>query len=121
MRLRSKQPPREFWKLNGMLRSWHDLVAEVETGYDDVIEEYWNDLSVRDLLEELIAVVPEGSVRAWVTKEVEQTDLRYRAATDPRDKPIFGSGEMAWWWMRVPKVLKGELLADFENGLADER
>jgi len=30
-------------------------------------------------------------------------------------KPIFGSGEMPWWWSRVPTLLVGELRHDFER------
>jgi hypothetical protein len=52
-------------------------------------------------------------------REIEETDARFRAATHEVDNPIFGSGEMAWWWIRVPNVLVGELRRDFEGGLAD--
>jgi len=119
MRVRAKHPPRDFWTLNGMVRSWRAVVAKIEVGYDEIIEDYWNDVSVRDLLEELLAVIPEGSVRSWVMQEIEQTDGRFRAATHAVERPIFGSGVVAWWWMRVPNVLVGELRRDFEGGLAD--
>jgi hypothetical protein len=52
-------------------------------------------------------------------QEIEETDARFRAATHEVDKPIVGSGNAAWWWMRVPNVLVGELRRDFESGLAD--
>jgi hypothetical protein len=68
MRLRAKHPPRDFWTLNGMLGAWRQLVDKVDEGYEEIVEEYWNDLSMRDLLEKLLEVVPEGSVRSWVTK-----------------------------------------------------
>jgi hypothetical protein len=119
MRLRAHHPPRHFWTLSGMVEAWRELVAHIEEGYDDIIEEYSNDLSVRDLLDELLAVIPEGSVRSWVTKEIEQADQRYRDATREVDKPIFGSGEMAWWWKRVPIVLVGELRRDLEGTTRD--
>lgn len=119
MRLRAHHPPRRFWTLSGMVEAWHQLVAQIEEGYHDIIEEYWNDLSVRDLLDELLAVIPEGSVRSWVTQEIEQADQRYRDATREVDKPIFGSGEMAWWWRRVPNVLVGELRDDLGRTLRD--
>jgi hypothetical protein len=115
MRLRAKHPPRDFWTLNGMLGSWRQLVDKIDEGYDDIIEEYWNDLSVRELLEELLEVVAEGSVRSWVTKEIAETDDRYIDATREVQKPIFGSGDMPWWWWRVPKKLTGELRHDLET------
>jgi hypothetical protein len=118
MRTRAKHPPRDFWTLNGMVQAWSHVVARIENGYDEIIEEYWNDVSVRDLLEELLAVIPEGSVRSWVTEEIQETDARFRKATHSVEKPIFGSGAVAWWWMRAPNVLVGELRRDFERGLA---
>jgi hypothetical protein len=43
-----------------MVEAWSELVGQSEEGDDDIIEECWNDLSVRDLLEELL---PKCSVR----------------------------------------------------------
>jgi hypothetical protein len=54
-----------------------------------------------------------------VTKEIDNADQRYRDATREVDKPISGSGEMAWWWRRVPNVLVGELRDDLEGTLGD--
>jgi hypothetical protein len=38
-----------------LLRRWASFVRQVETGYDDTIYDYTNDLSVRDLLEEKLS------------------------------------------------------------------
>ncbi|HYZ79082.1 MAG TPA: hypothetical protein VE596_17080 [Gaiellaceae bacterium] len=115
MRARAKQPaPRT---LTGLIGGWREVIDQIEDGYEDNVYEYWNDVSVRDLLDEVLAVVPEGSVRAWVTKEVEELDYRYRRATDEIDRPIFGSGDSRWWWLRVPNVLVGELRDDLEQEL----
>jgi len=115
MREQAKHPPRRFWTLNGMIETWRELVAQIEEGYDDIIEEYFNDLSVRDLLDELLQVIPDGNVRSWVTKEIETTDQRYREATREVDAPICGHGKgwESWWWWRAPNKLVGELRNSF--------
>jgi hypothetical protein len=115
MRARARQPaPRT---LMGLIGRWREVVEQIEEGYEDNVYEYWNDVAMRDLLEELLAVVPAGSVRSWVTDEVCEIDIRYRRGTREVDKPIFGSGERPWWWWRVPNVLVGELREDLEQEL----
>jgi hypothetical protein len=115
MRLRAKHS--EPWTLTGLIGAWRELVGQIERGYDDNVYEYRNDLSVRDLLAELIDEIPAGSVRSWVTSEVEEIDASYRTATREVDEPIFGSDDEPWWWRRVPKTLVGELRLDLADDL----
>jgi hypothetical protein len=112
MRVRAGHGPSARWTVSGMVENWKELVDQVERGYDEMIYEYTNDLSVRGLLEELIDALPPGSVRSWVTQEVEATDARYRAATREVNEPIHGGGSAPWWYWGVPKVLVGELRGD---------
>lgn len=39
---------RKAFTLNEMMAAWRSLVREVELGYDQMVEEYTNDLSCRD-------------------------------------------------------------------------
>ncbi len=41
-----------------MIGAWRTLVDPTETGYDRIAEEYWNDVSVRALLDELLRSLP---------------------------------------------------------------
>jgi hypothetical protein len=92
------------WTLNAAIVAWRELVGQVEEGYDDVLE-YANDLAVRDRLEAVLAVLPEGAVRSWVAREVEEIDGRFRDATREADA---GDADEPWWRRRVPKLLVGE-------------
>lgn len=117
MRERARHPPGAGWTVSGMVESWKGLVDEIERGYDEMIYEYTNDLSVRELLQELIDALPAGSVRSWVTREVEATDARYREATREVQEPIHGGRDAEWWYWRVPNVLTGELRDDLEDAV----
>jgi hypothetical protein len=104
------------WTLNGAIGAWRELVAQVEQGYDDVVEEYADDLAVRDRLQAVLAVLPQGAVRTWVAREIEDIDGRFRAAT--RESDVGGADE-PWWRRRVPKVLVGQPASDLEAVRAD--
>jgi hypothetical protein len=119
MRQRAMDPPGRLCTLNGMVDAWRELVAQIEDGYDESIDEYTNDLSVRQLLDELLDVLPAGTVRTWVTKEVTESDERYLRATHAVAEPIFGANEVPWLWRRVPTVLSGELRRDVEAVLGE--
>lgn len=70
--LRQSGYPEHIWKSGseGLIRRWHEFVAEVEQGYcpDCLIDEYWNDLDTR----ELIHAIGKDS-------NVADADTRFRA------------------------------------------
>ncbi|NPA06271.1 MAG: hypothetical protein GXO54_02580 [Chloroflexi bacterium] len=97
--------------LNRLLQQWRALVTQVEQGYQDSIYEYTNDLSARDLLEEILQEVPP-SLREQVASWLRPWDARFDRATEKLDRPILANLEpaaAAWWWFRVPKKLGKEL------------
>jgi hypothetical protein len=100
-------------RVRHLLKSWASFVRKVETGYDDTIYDYANDLSARDSLEEALAPLPspEGEpLRA----ELRGWDQRFEAATRPSIRPLApGVTERERsWWFRVPLRPIGELEAD---------
>jgi hypothetical protein len=66
--------------LDYLLKGWQKFVVKVEKGYDDSIYDYTNDLSGRDLLEELALQVP-GSVVSKLMEVIQPWDARFVAAT----------------------------------------
>ena len=92
-------------------------MAQVERGYEGSIYEYTNDLSTRDLLEEILLQVARslhdrlsGVVRPW--------NERFHAATRKSTRPLAPgvAKDAPAWWFRVPKHLSTEL----ENDLRSE-
>lgn len=92
--------------LVGLSRRWSEFAIAVEAGYVGYWEEYLNELTVRDLLNDACAAVPADDVAA-VSALFEQGDAVYWRATEADE-----TGEMermwrvadddGWWWRRFP-------------------
>ncbi len=110
---RAKQP----LQLNELLEKWKRFVFEVEHGYKDSIYEYTNDLSVRDLLQE-ISLSVEANLRTRLLSVIEPWDQSFYAATREAKSPLrpnIPGKELPTWWLRVPKELGDELKEDFRS------
>ncbi|HKO57448.1 MAG TPA: hypothetical protein VJ276_16360 [Thermoanaerobaculia bacterium] len=96
-----------------LIAEWARFVQEVEVGYACSIYGYTNDLSTRDLLDELIERGP-SSLAVEIERELEPWDDRYRVATRPSKRPLLPGPDVADKprWHRMPRNLHGELLAD---------
>ena len=84
-----------------MLTAWREQADEIGRGYRLTIYNYTNDLSVRNLLVEVLAVIPEGEVHNRVEREIEDADLRDIAVTNPVSRQIDGGPDAPWWFFRV--------------------
>ena len=89
-----------------LLEDWFRVVNAVVQGYSSTIYEYQNDLDGRQILQELIIVLPRhyglklnSILRTW--------DDRFRHATKETDKQHCtpSAEELGWWCYRVPKIL----------------
>ena len=99
--------------LEYLLQRWQDFVVQIERGYEDSIYEYTNDLSMRDLWEDLLRGVPQG-LRQELSEWIRPWDERFYKATRGAERAILpGAREpLHWWWFRVPKRIGEELGAD---------
>ena len=95
-----------------MIAAWRELSNEIEAGYELTIYDYTNDLSVRNLLEEVLAALPNGEVKAWVQSEIQAGDASYREVTHQVAKQIQGGADAPWWFFRVPNRIVGERTED---------
>lgn len=104
---RAKQP----LSLEQLLYRWSHFVLQVERGYDYSIYDYINDLSVRDLLEEILVQVP-SSLREKLAQQIRTWDERFYKATQETEKPLVHADGLSSWWFRVPKLPGDELRSD---------
>lgn len=97
-----------------LLDRWTKIVAEVETGYRGLFDEYLNDMDAREILDELATYASDGEW-AEVEARLPSLDDRFRAATRPVDLCIRGERNAAkhgyrpdpdWWYFRVPTNLE---------------
>lgn len=102
--------------LDYLVEGWQTFVVEVEKGYNASIYDYTNDLSGRDLLQELASQVP-GSVVSKLMEVIQPWDTRFVAATREIQYPLRGSktATSRFWLMRVPIILREELEGDLRS------
>jgi AcrR family transcriptional regulator len=100
-------------ELEHYLRHWVELITEIEEGgYKLNLDDYSNDIFVRETIEDVIECAPE-TLRQKLIESLRPWDERFRAATFVTEK--FKSPFEGEWWYRLPKKAKGELADDFRK------
>jgi hypothetical protein len=93
-----------------LLDRWVKIVAEVETGYRGLFDEYLNDMDARKIIDELATYASDDEWEA-VDAALPSLDARFLAASRPVDVCIWGERNVAkhgyrpdrdWWYYRVP-------------------
>ncbi|HLJ69390.1 MAG TPA: hypothetical protein VKX16_18705 [Chloroflexota bacterium] len=115
--------------LGYLLENWGSFVREVETGYDDGIHEYLNDLSVRQILERVLRALPSDS-RDDLVALLRPFGEAFIAATvsidrhlgtgvvnpdnppSPQDRPDLA---VEWFYTRIPRNPSEELVSDLKD------
>jgi hypothetical protein len=108
---------RQSIRLDDLLNKWGDFVSKVEQGYDDSIYEYTNDLSIRDLIEEIMGQLPQ-TIKAKLLPLISKADERYFSSTRQVERPLGGNWQKEQtpsWWLRIPINLKEELKRDLRS------
>lgn len=107
---------RKAFTVSEMVDKWSWLVAKIEKGYSDLVDEYTNDLYCRNWLHEAWVLLPDYVLETW-TPQLKQLDDRFRGATVFDDGQAlshfhhiqqFDADDM-WWWRRYPQLLTGDL------------
>lgn len=103
---------RKSFSLNEMTSAWRALVAEIEAGYDQLVDEYTNDLACRDWLA-LAWPMFTDNVRSLRQGELDALDARFTMATiedtDGRLARFYRiETKDGWWWRRLPRSRGGE-------------
>jgi hypothetical protein len=97
-----------------LLDRWTKIVAEIETGYRGLFDEYLDDMDARRIIDELAT---HASEEEWAEVEamLPSLDARFHAVTRPVEVCIWGEHNAAkhgyradrdWWYFRVPSNLE---------------
>jgi hypothetical protein len=94
----------------GLITRWRTFVAQVEKGYPLGLEDYRNDLDIRNLI-----------AFTGIEREVSSEDIRFRKLLMHTRKAVWASDTpRAFWVCGYPKNAGGELLKDLRReGLAE--
>lgn len=109
--------------LEGLIGAWEKAVESVERGYELGLDDYLNDLDVRQLIAETLAI--DGLENAQEYHErVRQVDERMRSRVRLTGDCLWGnaaatrhgwSADKNWWYFSVPKTAGPELLIDLNS------
>ena len=101
--------------LDGLVGAWERVVATVEGGYPLGIDDYLNDLDIRQIIEVVVSTMPTSD--GPLIDRLRAADARMRAATVPAPRCVWGdpaaslSDRRNWWYFVIPPN-PGEELAD---------
>jgi hypothetical protein len=91
--------------LEWLIGEWDKFARAVEAGYRGYGEEYLNDLTARDLLDEVMRGLSSADA-AVIEQAIKGADDTYLRATLPDDgrwlSANFRIGN-GWWWRRSPQ------------------
>ena len=97
--------------LSGLLEHWAKIVTGTERGHDQSLDEWLNDMDLRDILAGALAAA-EPRERRGAASRLDEADERFHAVTEP--SPCLWGEEIAknnswrpewqWWYFRRPSV-----------------
>lgn len=106
--------------LEGAVARWESIARSVD-GYDFSLDDWLNDMDLRDIIAGAIRVADE-ELRHSVSHRLEQADDRFRNATVVTG-PVWGSkvatshshdSDRTWWYFRIPRKAGETLKADLK-------
>ena len=102
--------------LRQFLERWERFVQSVEVGYEGSLDDYIQNLEIRDSLNTLLRRLP-AEERQEIASLLSKWDERLRFTTRPTSFPLAPRGEEvdSFWWSRVPLQLTGQLLENLRK------
>ena len=85
-----------------LIAAWAEIIERCEAGYDDNLDEYRNDVGIRDSIESVFSNEPlqECPQMGWVREHVAALDLRFRALL--QQDVVMPGPLVDPWWHRHP-------------------
>ncbi len=102
--------------LGDWLQKWVNVVSDIEKGYLNLyIEDYENDLSVRDILQEIIESLSFDG-QELLMQLIRPIDERFLRSTRELKRPLKKDAPQHYfWWYRAPKIVDRDIL-DYLRG-----
>ncbi len=109
--------------LEGRVADWERTVDQVRHGYPLGLDDYLNDMDNRQLLEELIALIPEEVPTVALTR-IEKADRAMKELLAPSDECIWGdaiaelegwTAADTWWYFHLPRSPGAQMREELEE------
>jgi hypothetical protein len=103
--------------LTGLVGRWTHIVDEVSRGYQLTLDDYLNDMDVRDIIAGALTVANPDQ-HEEVARSLEEADRKLREATKASPSLLDNPPNLArWWYWRRPKKAGPALTRDLANVL----
>lgn len=109
--------------LAGLVARWERFAADVEAGYELGLDDWLNDVDVRDILDAALAVASDDERRA-LRRRVRLADERVRGFLSPAGRCLWGAKNATrhgwnagrhWWYYLQPTHPNSELARDLAS------
>jgi len=109
--------------LEGLLERWESAVDDVDEIYPLGLDDYLDDMDIRELIEGAILAAPPDARRAAL-KRLEKMDARMMKLLVPSGRCLWGSDlaeqhdwtpQRNWWYFMQPREPGPELKEDLEK------
>jgi hypothetical protein len=106
--------------LEGLVAAWEQFASAIGRGYGLGLHDYLNDLDGRQLIEEVLAVVPAG-ISPELHERLHHADARFQRHTIHTKRCLWGprleaqqvwTPEGNWWYYRRPEHPGPDLAGD---------
>ena len=98
--------------LRGIVAKWHAIASRAER-YDLTLDDWLNDLDLRDIVAGAMSVAPEHERQA-VESILARADDHFRRATVESPRPLVAGADRSaqWWYLRHPAQPGGGMRDD---------
>lgn len=109
--------PPKVADLSELIDQWAEFTADLEKGYSFDLDNWLNDVDVRELILEALPMFSREEMGEHALK-LDQADAAFRAATRDFKKCVWGKGtarkerwtaEKNWWYFRTPLSSNAQL------------
>ncbi len=109
--------------LKGLTEGWESFARSVANGYPLDIDSYLNDLDIRQLLAEALAVAPDKEREEYLER-ISGADRLLKRSVKPVGRCLWGdevaqkqgwTAERNWWYFSRPITAGRELLDHLDN------
>lgn len=109
--------------IHGLVARWERFAESLDGEYEFGLDDYLNDLDVRQIIEEVFVAIP-GARSGEVLQRVGRADVAMTARTRQRGRCLWGEDEALdrgwlpsrnWWYYLVPRNPGTELMDEL-NG-----
>ena len=105
--------------LTGLVERWTNIVDEISRGYRLTLDDYLNDMDVRDIIAGALTVANPGE-HEEVANSLAQADRKLRELTKASPSLLENPPSLErWWYWRRPKKAGPSLTRDLRD-LLDE-